>query len=118
MKIRSHIYFFLQLQKTTIQIHSYPSTEQKLLTRMKIKLSQTKHWLWLNALCSYYFGHCLQCYQTIPHFSSQQDLTEYFLHTFSKVTSFPGNNSLTFLFDITAAPSKLHSNLHQIFVPS
>lgn len=88
---------FLQLQKTTSWIHSYPSINQKLLTRMKTKtLTNKTLWLWLNARCSYYFGNCLQCYLIILHFSFEQDLTEYCLHIFSKVTSFLGNNSLRF----------------------
>lgn len=109
---------FLQLQKTS-QTHSYPSINQKLLTRMKTKtLTHKTLWLWLNARCSYYFGNCLQCYLIILHFSFEQDLSEYCVHIFSKVTSFPGNNSLKFLFGITSSSSKLQSNLYQIFVLS
>lgn len=114
-----HTFAFLQLRKTTSQTHSYPSIKQKLLTRMKTKtLANKTLWLWLNARCSYYFGNCLQCYLIILHFSFEQDPTEYSLHTFSEVTSFPGNNSLNFLFGITGSSSKLQSNLYQIFVLS
>lgn len=68
---------FFQLQKTTSQIHSYPSINQKLLTRRKTEtLTNKTLWLWLNARCSYYFVNCLQCYLIILHFGFEQGLNE------------------------------------------
>lgn len=76
-----HTFTFFQLQKTTSQIHSYPSINQKLLTRRKTKtLTNKTQWLWLNARCSYYFVNCLQCYLIILHFGFAQGLNESCLH--------------------------------------